>query len=105
MIEISGTTAVDGDQVMGKGDVYQQTVFILKKIQKILQNAGSSMEDVVRTRMYVRDISQWKEIAGAHALFFKDIKPATSMVEVSNLIDGELLIEIEATAHITGELH
>ncbi len=105
MIEISGTTAVDGDQVMGKGDVYQQTVFILKKIQKILQNAGSSMEDVVRTRMYVRDISQWKEIAGAHALFFKDIKPATSMVEVSNLINGELLIEIEATAHITGELH
>lgn len=105
VIEISGTTAVDGDQVIGKGDVHQQTVFILKKIQQILQDAGSSMEDVVRTRMYVRDISQWKEVAGAHALFFKDIKPATSMVEVSNLIDGELLIEIEATAIITGELH
>lgn len=104
VIEISGTTAVDGDQIIGKGDVHQQTVFILKKIQQILQDAGSSMEDVVRTRMYVRDISQWEEVAGAHALFFKDIKPATSMVEVSNLIDGELLIEIEATAVMTREL-
>lgn len=102
VIEISGTTAVDGDAVVGKGDVYEQTVFILKKIQKILEDAGGRLEDVVRTRLYVTDISEWEKVARAHLLFFKNIKPATSMVEVSSLIDRELLIEIEVSAIVTG---
>ncbi|HSN09748.1 MAG TPA: RidA family protein [Hanamia sp.] len=98
IIEVSGTTAVDGTRVVGKGDVYEQTVFILKKIEKVLWEAESSLDDVVRTRMFVTDISKWQEIGKAHALFFKEIKPATSMIEVSSLIDKELLIEIEVTA-------
>lgn len=101
VIEISGTTAVDGDTIIGKNDVYEQAVFILNKIKKTLEDAGSRMEDVARSRMYVTDISQWEKVAKAHALFFKDIKPATSMVEVSSLIDKELLIEIEITAIVT----
>lgn len=100
MIEISGTTAVDGDRVIGNGDVYAQAVFIFQKIEKVLIEAGSSLKDVVRTRMYVTDISKWEEIGKAHALFLKEIKPATSMVEVSRLIDKELLIEIEVSAVI-----
>lgn len=98
IIEVSGTTAVDGTTVVGKGDVYEQTIFILGKIEKILHEAGSSLEDVVRTRMFVTNISKWQEVGKAHALFFKDIKPATSMIEVSSLIDKDLLIEIEVTA-------
>ena len=97
-IEISGTTAVDGNTVIGKGKVYEQAIFIFQKIQKVLLEAGSSMHDVVRTRMYVTDISKWEDVGKAHALFFKEIKPATSMIEVSRLIDDELLIEIEVTA-------
>ena len=100
VIEISGTTAVDGDTIIGEGNVFEQAVFIFKKIEKTLQDAGSSLEDVVRTRMYVMDISHWQEVGKAHELFFKNIKPATSMIEVSNLIDTRLLIEIEATAII-----
>jgi enamine deaminase RidA (YjgF/YER057c/UK114 family) len=98
VIEISGTTASDGEAVVGKGDVYQQAVFIFQKIEKILTECGSSLQDVVRTRMYVTDISKWQEVGKAHALFFKELKPATTMVEVSSLIDKELLIEIEVTA-------
>lgn len=101
IIEVSGTTAVDGEKVIGNGDVYAQAVFIFQKIEKVLIEAGSSLKDVVRTRMYVTDISQWKEIGKAHALFFKEIKPATSMVEVSRLIDEKLLIEIEVSAIIS----
>jgi len=100
VIEISGTTAVDGDKVIGKGNVYEQTVFIFKKIEKTLAECDSSLKDVTRTRMFVTDISQWEDIAKAHALFFKDIKPATSMIEVKSLIDKDLLIEIEVTAFV-----
>ena len=99
-IEISGTTAVEGDKVIGKGDVYAQAIFIFQKIEKVLLEAGSSMEDVVRTRMYVRDISKWEDVGKAHALFFREIKPATTMIEVNRLINDELLIEIEVTAII-----
>jgi len=102
IIEVSGTTAVDGDIIVGNDNVYEQAVFIFKKIEKTLREAGSSLQDVVRTRMYVIDIGQWEEVGRAHALFFKGINPATSMVEVSNLIDKRLLVEIEATA-IIGE--
>ena len=100
IIEVSGTVAADGDDIFGKGDLYAQTKFILQKIEKALQQAGAEMKDVVRTRMMVTDISQWEEAARAHGEFFKDIKPATAMVEVSALIDSDALIEIEATAII-----
>lgn len=101
VIEISGTTAVDGNVVVGQGDIYAQAVFIFQKIEKVLIEAGSSLKDVVRTRMFVTDISKWEEIGKAHALFFKDIKPATTMIEVNQLIDKELLIEVEVSAVIT----
>jgi enamine deaminase RidA (YjgF/YER057c/UK114 family) len=100
VVEISGTTAVDGAEIIGKGDVYAQAVFIFQKIEKVLQEAGGSMKDVIRTRMYVTDISKWEDAGRAHALFFKEIKPATTMVEVSKLINDDLLIEIEVSAVI-----
>lgn len=99
-IEISGTTAVDGDQIVGRGDLYGQTRYILQKIEKTLLDSGASLNDVIRTRMYVTDITKWEEAGKAHSEYFSDIKPATSMVEVSRLIDPDLLIEIEATAII-----
>lgn len=98
VIEISGTTSVDGETVIGKGNMYEQAVFIFQKIEKVLIEAGGSLNDVVRTRMYVTDISKWEEAGKAHALFFKEIKPVTTMIGVSKLINDELLIEIEATA-------
>ena len=98
IIEVAGTTAMDGDVLIGKGDVYLQTKFIFEKIEKVLQQAGSSLKDVVRTRMFVTDITKWEAIGKAHGEFFNTIKPAASMIEVSRLIDEELLIEIEVTA-------
>jgi enamine deaminase RidA (YjgF/YER057c/UK114 family) len=100
IIEISGTTSVDGDSLIGKDDLYSQTKFIILKIEKALQNAGAELTDVVRTRMYVTDISKWEEVAKAHAEFFIAIKPVTTLVEVSRLIDPNMLIEIEASAVI-----
>ncbi|GAB3262800.1 RidA family protein [Larkinella harenae] len=98
LIEIAGTTAMNGDQVVAKGNIYEQTRFILQKIATILEQAGGSMNDVVRTRMYVTDIAQWEAVGRAHGEFFKDIRPAASMVEVRALIDPDLLVEIEVTA-------
>jgi len=103
VIEISGTTASDDDKIIGKGDLNAQTVFILEKIKKVLELAGSRIEDVIRTRMFVTDITEWEKAARAHSQFFKDIKPATTMVQVSKLINDELLIEIEATAIISNK--
>lgn len=98
VVEVAGTTAVDGDCVVGEGDVYEQTRFIFQKISKALAEAGSSIEQVVRTRMYITDISRWEEAGKAHGEVFSSVKPASTMVEVSALIDNRLLIEIEATA-------
>ena len=99
VIEVSGTAAVDsGGGVVGKGNAYGQTKFIIQKIEKALKEAGSSLKDVVRTRIYVTDISRWEEIGRAHGEFFRDIKPATAMVEVKSLIDPDMIVEIEATA-------
>lgn len=98
VIEISGTVASDGDNVVGKNDVYLQTKFILKKIESALKEAGATLNDVVRTRIYVKDISGWSEVAKAHHEIFGNIKPASTMVEVSSLISTEYLVEIEATA-------
>lgn len=101
IIEVAGTTAVDAQgNVHAPGDPYRQTIFILKKIETFLQKAGASMEHVVRTRMFVTDIASWEEIGRAHGEFFRAVKPAASMVEVSKLIDPELLVEIEVTAII-----
>jgi enamine deaminase RidA (YjgF/YER057c/UK114 family) len=80
--------------------LYEQTFYIFQKIEKVLAEAGSCMGDIVRTRMYVTNISDWEEAGRAHAHFFKEIKPATTMIEVSSLMDKELLIEIEVTAII-----
>jgi enamine deaminase RidA (YjgF/YER057c/UK114 family) len=99
-VEVSGTTAVDGDKILSGYNAYEQTKFILGKIEKALRDAGASIRDVIRTRMYVTDISRWNEIGRAHNEYFKDIKPAATMVEVKSLISPGLLVEIEATAII-----
>lgn len=98
-IEVSGTVAADENgHAVGRNDAYQQTVFILQKIEKVLKEAGASMKDVVRTRMFVTDISRFEEYGKAHGEFFSSIKPCTSMIEVKGLVAPEYLIEIEATA-------
>ncbi|CAN5532087.1 RidA family protein [soil metagenome] len=97
-IEVSGTTASENGKVISPDSLYDQTVFILEKIKKVLEEAGSSMQQVTRTRMYVTDISRWKEAAKGHLLYFETIRPASTMVEVKALIDPEMLIEIEVTA-------
>jgi len=98
-LEISGCVAVDNDnKVVAPGDFAGQTKFILKKISGIVTDAGFAMADVVRTRIFVTDISKWEEIGHAHGDVFKSIKPATSMVQVSALISPEYLVEIEVTA-------
>ena len=99
IIEVTGTVAVDGNnQVVGPNDAYAQTVFIIQKIEGILKKAGAGLEHVIRTRMFVTDISRWEEYGKAHGEFFANIRPCTTMVEVSKLIAPEYMIEIEATA-------
>lgn len=99
IIEVSGTVAVDEhNNLIGEGDPYLQTRFILQKIEAILLQAGASLRHVVRTRMLVTDISRWEEYGRAHGEVFAHIKPCTTMVEVSKLIAPEYLIEMEATA-------
>lgn len=97
-LEISGTVAADDHGVVGKGDAYAQTKYIFEKIKPVLANAGFTFEDVIRTRLFVTDITRWEEIGKAHGEVFKNIKPATSMVEVSALINPDYLVEIEVTA-------
>ena len=99
VIEVTGTVAVDDNtELVGGDNAYEQTKFIIQKIEKILIKAGASLKDVVRTRMFVTDISRWEEYGRAHGEFFRDIKPCTSMIEVKGLISPDYLIEIEATA-------
>jgi len=102
IIELSGTVAVDdSNKVVGIGNAYEQTKFIISKMISYIEKAGGKKEDIVRTRMFVTDITQWEEIGKAHGEFFKDVKPVTTMVEVKSLISKEYLVEIEATAIIS----
>lgn len=100
VIEVSGTTAVDGEEIIGKGNIYLQTKFIFSKIEKALHSAGGGLKDIVRTRMFVTDISHSDEVGRAHGEIFREIKPVASMIEVKGLIHPDLLIEIEVTALI-----
>jgi enamine deaminase RidA (YjgF/YER057c/UK114 family) len=98
VIEVAGTTAVDeSGNLVGADNPYEQTKFIIMKIERALLSAGATLKDIVRTRIFTTDISRWEEIGRAHGEFFREIKPASTMVEVKSLIDPELLVEIEAS--------
>jgi len=99
IVEVAGTTAVDENgNVVGINDPSEQTNFILSKIEKALTSTGATLKDVARTRMFVTNIADWEKIGRVHGIYFKDIKPVATMVEVKSLINPELLVEIEATA-------
>jgi enamine deaminase RidA (YjgF/YER057c/UK114 family) len=104
-VYVSGTTATDDDgTVVGVGDAYRQTVWALSRIRSALEQAGARLEDVVRTRIFVTDISRWEEVGRAHREFFEEVCPAATMVEVQRLIHPDMLVEIEVEArvHSTG---
>jgi len=103
IIEVAGTTAIDeNNNIVGLNDPYLQTQYIIRKAAKALKELDASLENIIRTRIYTTDISRWEEIGKAHAEFFREIKPAATMVEVSKLVHPDLLVEIEFSAVIPG---
>lgn len=102
IIEVTGTVATDGSgEIVGKNDVYIQTKFIILKVEKVLEQLGAKLGDVIRTRIFTTNISRWEEIGKAHGEFFNEIKPCCTMVEVSALIDKDFLVEIEFSAVVS----
>jgi enamine deaminase RidA (YjgF/YER057c/UK114 family) len=100
---VAGTTAMTPEGLVGKGDAHAQTIQALRTIEAALGRAGARLEHVVRTRMFVTDIANWEPVGRAHGTFFRDIRPAATMVEVAALIDPEMLVEVEVEAYVTGE--
>jgi len=100
VVEVAGTAAVRDGKVVGKGDPYAQAIFILEKIKAALEETGAKLEHVTRTRIFVTDIAHWQQVGKAHGEFFRDIRPASTMVEIQRLINPDMLVEIEVTAMI-----
>ncbi len=97
-IIVSGTTSIEDGKLIGAGDAYLQTVTIIRKISKVLEQAGSRLEDVVRVRVYLTDMSAFEDVARAHGEFFREIRPAQTLIGISTLVDPEMIVEIEAEA-------
>ena len=103
IVEVAGTTASEGDKIIAPGNAYEQTKYIIQKIERALNEAGANLNDVVRTRMFVTDITKWEDVGKAHGEFFATIKPTATMVEVRALIHVDLVIEMEVTAILQNE--